>query len=359
MKKLIAPLLILGSIQASAQDLLKFAADQAFNPQESARVGIEVEMSGISTKNIADIVHVKVGGRIAVVPNEVGVPEYHLLDSQLGKVIVKPEDNGTSSLFDYEEGYKKTRITEIVTEPLHFAQVEKLQLAMDALVAAGAEGTKEGHAVSIQTNEEIGKGRPQDHSTRIVLDHLRNFLSTENRRNIQQSLQPAEFRQTYVGPFSEGFMRKLFSPAYDPSWREFYDDFMYRQSAEVIGINGAWERPLEQIRKLVMRELNANGFEKIMRVVKWNDIRISSLMIFNFPEEALSKYLVKTTWFRGYPAIENRVRDNDFNVVRAVRENLGISRLSRDFGVFNSASSNDYIRYQTHKVRLCTNVFGI
>lgn len=358
MKRYVLLFSFLASVQVSAEDLLKFAAEHAFDPTDAARVGIEVEMAGLNTKNIAQITQKYVGGDITVVPNEYGFPEYHILRSQVGKLIVKPEDNSSSTEVDIEKNYEKTRITEIVTEPLHYPQVEKLQEAMDALKAAGAEGTKEGHAVSIQTNEEIGRGRPQDFSTKIILDPLRNFLDPLNRQNIGESLDIAEFRQKYIGPFSPGFMRKLQSSAYDPSWREFYNDFMYRQSAELIGVQRPWSRPLSEVKMQVMGHLNTHGFEKIMQVVKWNDIRISSLMIYIFPHEPLSKYLVETTWFRGYPAVENRVRDNDFNVKRAVRENLGLSRLSREFGRFDSSLKSQFQDYLKQKQRVCSKIFG-
>lgn len=358
MKRYIFLFSLLASIQVAAEDLLKFAADHAFDPHEAARVGIEIEMAGLTTKNIAAITHRYVGGEITIVPNEFGLPEYHILRSQLGKVVVKPEDNSSSTEVDIEKAYEKTRITEIVTEPLHYPQVEKLQDAMDALRAAGAEGTKEGHAVSIQTNEEIGRGRPQDFSTKIILDPLRNFLDPVNRQNIAEALDIADFRKQYIGDFSPGFMRKLTAKNYDPSWREFYNDFMYRQSAELIGIERPWSKPLSDVKIQVMNHLNAQGFEKIMRVVKWNDIRISSLMIYLFPHEPLSKFLVETTWFRGYPAAENRVRNNDFDVKRAVRENLGISKLSREFGRFNSSLASHFAAYRQQKARACTRVFG-
>ncbi len=345
------------SVQAGAADLLRFAGEQ-FDASRSPRVGIEVEMSGLSTKEIANTTYAKVGGEMTIVPNEYGFPEYHIQNSKIGKVIIKPEDNGSSSQTNLKEEYQKTRITEIVTSPLHYPQVELLQLVMNDLKASGAKGTADGFAVSIQTNEEIADGKPREKSTSVILNLLRNFLDAENRANIAESLKVADFRKVYIGNYSPGFMQKLADMTYNPTWRQLYDDFMYRQSAERLNMADAWSAPISKVREDVMKTVNKEGFEKILPVVKWNDIRISSLMIDLFPKDAFSKFLVDTTWFRGYPAIENRVRDNDFNVLKAVRENLGISQLSRDFGIFHSERPEDYRRFINFKTNKCTNLFA-
>ncbi|KYG64780.1 hypothetical protein AZI86_11285 [Bdellovibrio bacteriovorus] len=351
-------LLLCLSVGAQAQQLMKFAHDEAFDADKAPRVGIEVEMSGLRTKEIALIVQKKIGGEIQIVPNEYGVPEYHLQKSAIGRVVVKPEDNGSSAIGNLEEAYEKTLITEIVTDPIHYADVEKLQKAMDALKASGAKGTADGLAVSIQVNVEIAQGDRSKATPQEIIDLIKTYLSPENRKDIAATYQVPEFRRKYLGDFSPGFMKLINQPHYNPTWREFYNDFMYRQGAEVMGIEGAWKSPISQVKKEVMYKLHAEGFDKILPVMKWNYLRLSSMMMYMMPQDPLSKFLVETTWFKGYPLFENREPNNNFNVVKAVRETLGLKRLSETVGFFRVNHPEDYQKFLSIKARACSAVFA-
>ncbi len=134
---------------------------------------------------------------------------------------------------------------------------------------------REGLAVSIQVNEEVSKGVRADMKTKETLDLIRNYLSPENRQDIAATTQVPDFRKKYLGLYSPGFMKKAMDASYNPSWREFYDDFRYRQTLELLGHQQAWTAKMKDLRPLFWSEINTRGFEVLLPVV--NGITCGSL----------------------------------------------------------------------------------
>lgn len=330
---------------AFAQTFLEFSENTLFNPQGSPRIGLEIELTGLTQDEIGVELEKTLGGTLVWVEKSEDnldsvtgqletytVHELHLVGSSMGKeVIIKPEDNVTRNT-DMAAQKARTRIYEIVTPPIRYEQAIPLQTALEAMQKKGAQGTLEGHAVAIQVNVEMGEGDPKKISSIKILAILRNYLKPEHRLSIAQELLVPDFRQGYLGMYTPGMMSRILDITYRPSNRQFFFDFMYRQSLELLGVSDAWTMSEKRARQELQEVLKYKTFDDILPVVKWNYIRTSAVLMFLYPDDWLSKYLTETTWFHKYPILEFREANSDFQLLKRVKQFLGIVQHSENHG---------------------------
>lgn len=330
---------------AFAESLLEYSENRLFDPARAPRIGLEVELTGLTQDEIGLELQKTLGGTLVWVEKSEDnldsvtrkietytVHELHLVGSLMGKdVVIKPEDNVTVNT-DMAEQKARTRIYEIVTPPIRYEQAIPLQEALEAMQAKGAQGTLQGHAVAIQVNVEMGEGNPKKISALKILAILRNYLRPEHRESIARDLQAASFRQMYLGMYTPGMMSRILDVTYQPSNKQFFFDFMYRQSLELLGFREAWMMPEEQARTSLQRALAQRPFDDILPVVKWNFIRTSAVLMFLYPNDWLSRYLTETTWFHKYPILEFREANSDFLLLKRIKQFLGIVQYSESHG---------------------------
>ncbi len=336
----------LWSFTGFSAPFFKTLQEEYFEPSQPQIIGIEVEIGGLRVNKVADLLRKSLNGKIVGVERiesqkdlETGriehfrVKEKELRESLIGTIVIKPEDNGTddSHLVD---NYKHTRLVEIVTSPIDFESVILFQGAIEKIEDSGALGTDAGLAISTQVNVEMGGGERENIHVTDILNILRNYLKSDHRKMITKELKVPEQRKKYLGLFSPGMMERISDRKYKPEWETFFFDFMYRQSLEVIGFKNAWEIADDEGRALLKDHLTQNGFKDILPVIKWNYIRVSSLMMFMFPEDWLSQYLKDTTWFHAYPILEFRESNTDFQVASRTMKILGLVYASLDEGEF-------------------------
>lgn len=341
----------LWGVSAFAQSLLTVSENIYFNPSTAHRVGLEVELAGLSVDEITKAAQKVLGGSIqthrkleSYVNAKTGrlehfrIKEKELVDSLIGSLAIKPEDNGTDNS-DLKESFAKSQIVEVVTAPLSFSQVVLFQEALNEIRAQGALGTEGGFPISIQVNVELGEGQPENIMVKDVLNIMRNYLKPLHRQQIADELNVPSFRQKYLGLYSPGMMSRILSASYNPSWEEFFLDFMYRQSLEVLGYQEAWSLSEEKVRETLKQELAEKSFEAILPVIKWNYVRASSLFMYMFPDDWLTVHLEETTWFHRYPILEFREPNNDFNVLGATKKIMGLVQRSLKEGEFTHWTS--------------------
>jgi len=351
MKGLFFTLILLLGWQVQAQSLLQIAEEQFFNPRLAARVGIEVELAGLTVDQTAEVLQKVLGGKIEInlvdesyIDRKTGkevtyvVTEKILVGSRIGDVKIKPEDNNLTT-DNLKEQVKRTPLIEIVSAPLTFDKVQFLQEAVDELHRKGALGAADGFAVAIQVNVEIGEGQREKMRVEEVIDLMRNYLKPEHREGIAAELGVVDQRRQYLGDYTPGMMQRILDLNYKPTWQQFYVDFMYRQSLELLGYKEAWTMSEAKARRLLQQELAEKGFESILRVVKWNYLRVSSLLMFMQPQDWLSRYLIKTTWFHDYTIVEFREANSDFNILGRVKQFLGLVQKSQQVGDFTYVAS--------------------
>ena len=319
---------------SQCEELLCFSAKNFFKPEEFKRVGLEVEFSGLEMDEVLDILQDELGGKLEKV-EEKGTYYYKLKHSKLSrsaeaeKVWIHFEGNETNPDASIKD-VSKIKTIEVTSSPIDWDGVKIFESAIKKLEQAGAIGTTIDNAVSIQVNIEMATAKNPHVDVNQLLALLRNYYRPEHYSMIESEIPLPEVRAAYVGTYSDGMMKKILDPQYRPTLAEFYHDFFYRQSAEYLGLKSAWTDSKRVVNRFVKENLTEDSFDKILKVFKWNDVRISSILIQQMPKDWMSRYLVSTGWVAPNPIIEFRRFNNNFNVRGAVESVEGLVSRSEE-----------------------------
>jgi hypothetical protein len=339
-------------LDARAVDILTSAEHTFFDPKDTKRAGIEVEFMNISLEDSAKAVQKSLGGTLhkssytqlttikgydsAGKPlyNTMEIPFYELKGSAAGNIVMKLESNQVS---DTEMAKSKDVVIELVTEPIGGKEptlpvVEKLQGAIDELAKAGAIGTQGKNAISTQINVEIGGGDKAKIKVMDTVNLMRSYFRPEHRKQINDRVPVPKVRQEYVDVYSPGFMKKLLDPNYAPKdWQELFDDYIYRQSLEKMGVRGAWTMPIKDAKKKLLAM--KNPIEP--HVVKQNALRATSLMAYMVPDDPMTKIMIDSGWIKPYPIVEFREFNNMMDVVGPLKQTFGLVSAAEQYGYYD------------------------
>ena len=318
----------------SCTGIMCLSKDTFFHFNEKQRVGIEIELSNLSQEKAAQILQSQLGGRIEekVVDVDYIEPSTSRLIKYKKKIIkVKGSRAGTLKIVEEsneavssEMNISEAKVIEIITNPIDTQKAGLLQEAAATLKANGAIGTNSVTPVSIQVNVEMLDSKASE-----VMNIIRNWYNVENYTHINKEVPLYQNRTTYVGSYSPGFMAKVYNESYQPTERELFDDFFYRQIAEYIGYENAWEDEILDVQYAVQNNLKKENFDQVLKVFKWNDVRISSLLMHYFPDDWISEYMIKTGWVKAIPLIEFRRPNNDFQIDNTVKSIVGFVQESK------------------------------
>lgn len=312
-----------------------------YNFDKNQNVGIEIEFIGLALDKTAHALADELGGVLKIKLNTVdgidstgkivkfSTRKFKVNGTSVGQIIVKFEDNGfnNKTFFDHAG---KSRTIEIVSPPMREHELAMFDRGIRKIESLGAIGTAGENPVSLQINVEIAGAAVPKRAPSYLIKLIRDYFSEPNYSIIQSEWNVPRVRMGYVGRPSEGLLKRLRSPNYHPRLRQFYDDVMYRQAYEMlIDESQAWTLKIEVVRKAVLAFLNTNSFEAALRVYKWNDIKLTSLMMYWFPNDPLSQLLDESTWFKPIPAIEFRAPNNDFNTIEIAARVLALVEAAR------------------------------
>lgn len=234
----------------------------------------------------------------------------------LGTTLLKDEAN----LREDDPTEEDVPVLEAVFPPARLENLREIQSFLSALKRNGALGTAAGYPVSIQVNLEIEGSRGDASEFEAVLELLREYYAPEHQQELQAFLQIPDARKDYLGFYSPEMMLRLNSRFYRPGPRQFYDDFFYRQSLELVGEKSAWRWPIEKVK----REIRRRNYPIVPKVVKLNSVRISSYLMHLFPDDPYTQAIVKSEWAVPRSLVELRDWNNDFDVEAPVRQALGL-----------------------------------
>ncbi len=326
---------------ASAVTFSELAQRYTFSHDQN--VGFEAEFTKLNIESTTRALVEVLGGDIRIKTNKVegrdrkgllvafDTFENRIENSSLGEVVIKPEDNGFDMATYIEtKGHYKT--VEIVTSPIREQNIGLLHNAVLILPRLGAVGTENQFPVSLQVSVEIASARTPKRTPAYLIKLLRDYFSEPNYSIIRAEWTIPPARHGYIGRPSDGFMKKLSLDSYRPSLRQFYDDAMYRQAHEMLigPFEKSWKGSVEAVRAEVLEYIQKHSFEAALRVFKWNDIKLTNLLIYWFPNDPLSRLLVESTWFQPIPAIEFRAPNNDFDVLKVASRVLSLIEAARD-----------------------------
>lgn len=297
-------------------------------------IGIEIEFKNLSDTTITDVIkryypEAVVSGNVATGINfdtNIGLIKL-VIEGQAYKYESDPVKFKQQQAIDLVEAPR-----EIVFPPVRFMdETSRIQALFQDLKSLGAVGTTSENAVSLQVNVQMNQLTDRKSVKRIV-DLLKTYYNPKNQVQALDLLQIPAIRSPYIQNPSEGFLKKLFSVGYNPTPRELYDDYMYRQSLELLGHKDAWTMDIKTAQRTLLAYEGESAV--VPRVVKMNRIRISSLLLLAFPHDPLSQRVVESRWARPMPAIEMREFNNDFDLVSKARWTLGLIRATEKFGAY-------------------------
>jgi hypothetical protein len=328
------------SAPAYAIDFLATVQKYFYAPMPNQKFGIEVEMMGLHQKTVVDIVRNRFGGSPSI-SDEKGTIK--LSGSTIGDIEIKLEVNETDD--DPTKKYEFGGVIEVVTAPIDEEQVKLLDGVLAELKNAGAVGTDGVNPISIQINVGMMEGTPEQ-QVKLVVDIMRTYYKESHQEQIRAALNVPANRWDYLQDYSKGFMNRLFQPGYNPTAKEFYFDFIYRQSLEESlkhNKEAAWTMSEASVRTMIEKL----GYPVHVKITKLNQIKVASLMLHWFPEDPYTKSILKQGWIKAAQLLEYRIFNNDFKVWPKVKQVIGIHRVAKLLG-----RSFDHDTYMAEKLRV-------
>lgn len=311
---LVAALLIVGwALPASAIDILNTAETIFYKDSMAWRAGIELGLAGANADEVAKALQRSLGGRLETLPaTAASGGGFQLSDTKIGTVGIR---SGASAVM-------------ITTESLKISQVAELQavLGQSGLGAAGED-------VSLQVNVELGRdGAVKE--VRAVIDLLRSYFRPEHRKQIEDRIKSSEQRRAFLSQISPGLKRRLLDPTYAPTPREFYDDYLYRQSLELSGHPDAWSLPIDMVRGRLLKL----GDRVAVQAAATALVGVSRFLADLFPEDPLSKIVLQSALFRPGQAAR-RLEFREFSLrdglLTAWKRAVGLYAGARKFGYYD------------------------
>lgn len=329
-------------------------AERAFEVIPGQTYGLEVEMTRLSMERAAEIIVARLGGKA----QRIDYKTIEITGTKIGRMEVKLEVNETSTdpNVDWAKVYPDAAI-EIVSDPILFekGQVRLYHDVIQDMKAAGAQGTfgSDGkiNPVSIQVNMGIDTKNAQAAVDKALTISM-NYLNENHQPQIMADLQIPEIRKPYLQPYSEGLMERMFSGNYHPTAEQFFFDFFYRQSLEFeLKNKSPWKMSDAEVRARII----ALGYPVHVEVIKLNQIKVASLLLHLFPNDPYTAAVKEQGWIKAAPILEFRNTNNDFDVMKAVREATGVVVMSQYYQVYDNdtlvAERSGFSREQIWEIR--------
>jgi len=207
------------------------------------RVGLEVELGGLSLECTLEVIHAVLGGSIELTSRTVG----RVVDTRLGKFQVEFDHSLLQKRsylrplerigwLDREDDEAAQRIEdsvlrvaseivpiEVVTPPIRCDELDELDELWEALRSAGAQGTYDSplFAFGLHLNPELPA---RDLPT--VLAFTRAFLLLEEWLMSASHVALTRRISPFIRSFPEAYRRVVLPPDYAPNAAQFVDDYL-------------------------------------------------------------------------------------------------------------------------------------
>ncbi|WP_423822328.1 amidoligase family protein [Salinisphaera sp. SPP-AMP-43] len=201
------------------------------------RVGVELELTGLSIEQIPTLIQARYGGDIF----PYSAYEYSVTNSALGDFRVEldyaylkqrgrePNNSGFWSeigrLSDDLLGTVAQRVVplEVVAPPLAMDTLHRLHPLIAQLRSSGARGTNVSaiYAFGLHFNLEM-----PDTQAAIVLDYLRAFAVAFDWLYRVSAIDISRRVFPYIQPYERRYIRRICDPDYAPSQAELIDDYL-------------------------------------------------------------------------------------------------------------------------------------
>ncbi|MDX1757595.1 MAG: amidoligase family protein [Marinobacter sp.] len=205
--------------------------------QTERRVGIEIEISGLGYQQLVQLVAQLLGGTavqtsryVSRVETEYGsfaieldsdpIKDLDLQDDDLPEAI---RELGEQAMHLIDAAAEKIVPLEIVTPPIRFTDLERIEFLCNQLREAGALGSREAiyYAFGLQLNPEL-----PDLRTATLLRYLRAFACLYDWLKTRHQLDISRKLTSYIEPWDNLFVDRLIEPDYAPTLSELMVDYL-------------------------------------------------------------------------------------------------------------------------------------
>jgi len=327
--------LILGAFSCTyAQDFVtdaqNFFVDSTI---QERRFGIEIEFYGLPDSQIESLIIEHFQARLKS-RTENGAAIFETPFGEVKLVIEGQAWRYENDPARYQKQLASDKVQaprEIVFPPLFYKDIPRIEGLVRALKARGALGTDETHAVSTQVNVEMPLLTEDQRNVDNLVNLMKVYFNPEHAKQAQALLQIPVIRREYIKNFSDGFLQKLANPQYQPTARELFDDYFYRQSLEALGFRDAWSLPIQEARDLLLAQPNP-VMPQILKMVR---LRVSSLILLAFADDPLAEKILASRWIKPVPVVEYREFNTDFDIRSSIDRALGLTRSAQLYGNYD------------------------
>lgn len=209
------------------------------NPEGAPRrIGVELEMNGMSLDRLADVV----ADHLGLTVERRGRHERMLVGDEAGEWVVELDfdllkrmgreerEAGTlagdigNSVEDLLAWFAETLVPlELVSPPLPFGRLDQVQAIIAALRRAGAKGTSDRvlNAFGMQFNPEIPSA-----DVSVLLSIFKAFLCCYEWLYQRADIDMSRRVTSYIDPFPTDYVRRVVDPRYAPGLEGFIDDYL-------------------------------------------------------------------------------------------------------------------------------------
>lgn len=226
----------------SSADRIEATAPVAERDGERRRVGVEIELGGVSVDDCAAAVAAHFGGEVdrhhegeAIVEGELGSFRVELDSRPIKALAAEREANPVDSQAEMSAQIDdlKNRVliglaepfvpVEIVTPPLDFDQLGVLDELVADLREQGARGTHDRvfYAFGVHFNPEVPSTDPAS-----VLAHMRAFFLLRDWIRREGDTDLARRVTPHIEPHPDALVERFMDPDYAPSLEALIDDYL-------------------------------------------------------------------------------------------------------------------------------------
>lgn len=205
---------------------------------DERRVGVEIELHGLSLKRLANIV----ADVLALQVTQDGRYQYRITGDSAGDWIVEVDFRLLKKMgqVDYRIGDLADEMRqalesvlhrvsepfvplEMVGPPLPLSRLHQFDDLTRALRSAGATGSADNplHAFGLQFNPEMPSTNAE-----MILRYIQAFFCLSDWLVQRVNVDLTRRVSSYIDPFPKAYIRKVVSPAYQPTLEDLIDDYL-------------------------------------------------------------------------------------------------------------------------------------
>jgi hypothetical protein len=202
------------------------------------KVGVEIELSGLGYQDLVSLSSKLLGGEaksvaryVSEIETDVGTFAIELdsdpikdLDLQDQRLPESVRELGGQAMSVIDAAAEKIVPLEIVSPPMPFGELERIETLCDELRKAGALGSREAlyYAFGLQLNPEL-----PDLKASTLVRYLRAFAALYEWLKARHQVDLSRKVTSYIEPWSSAYIDLLIAEDYDPDMDQLMKDYLH------------------------------------------------------------------------------------------------------------------------------------